>query len=309
MRRAWMVVVLALAVCTIATIPQDEAWQKQRFQEKLLEWSDGPDVPSRTTARQEMTQFGKWIEKELLDRLDSCSTYQRINFLAVLRDREYRAVLPFAIKLFPKAIQQCRDANLQAHKIAEIWDKYRKAKKAGDAAGEADLEAKMDEAKVGMPWNEVTQGDEVAICSQIIMAWGREEALSQAVDLAIKSAQDDIGEWGAVKRAKTHTRDDMVLQAGTDEWNRLYDPVWRVLIKLSRRSLKPAVMDSARQRLTAFFGDLEKKEVSKNQAAALSRYYQVLDGFDKTKRGETEEDENKVREKPPGDDGIGIIKG
>lgn len=289
-----------------------EAEERQRF-EKLLEYVQTLDVPSRHTAIEGMKKFGDWIEPELLGRLSTCSLQERMAFLNVLYDRRCRKALDPAMKMLPEAIDRLRAGLLAAHQIGQLRAARNKAEKAGDNAEVERIDGEIAQQRANIPYFDVQRGDEVFILCAFAGDFGREDTLRQLVDVAIQSSSDDsVAKGEATKFSRTHR--DKLLPGGTEMWNAVYSPVWEALRKLASRSLDLKVIAAERKKLEAHFDKLEKTPgIGPNQEAALQNYRVVKAAMikvEKKAKGEDVEEPDEGEDNGGGgDEDVKIIKG
>ncbi|GAG32903.1 unnamed protein product, partial [marine sediment metagenome] len=191
MKQPCLVVVAVLCVAGAALAQRmTVAEEHQRF-EKLMEYAGSGDPPSRHTAHEEMVKFNQWIDGELLGRLPGATIRERQLFWWVLHDRRCRKALAPALAMLPEAIERCRDAQIAVHKIYELHRRIKKAERAGNAALADQLRNEIPALRANVQWNEITQGDEVAILCYVITRFGHEKAFRKLVDIAIESSMDD----------------------------------------------------------------------------------------------------------------------
>jgi hypothetical protein len=278
-----------------------EAEERQRYQ-VLLEYARSGDVPSRHTAHEEMVKFGKWVEADILGRLAHASVGERQLFWTVLHDRACREATAPALAMLPEAIERCRQGQIAAHDVADLRQKQNKARREGNTALVDQLEGQIGAARGKVPWNEIVQGDEVAVLCAIEADFGREDALRKLVDIAIESSMDDSLAKGREAR-HTRTHRDKTLPGGTEMWNTVYNCVWEALLKLSSRALDAKALAAAGAKLSKHFETLEKGTLGPNQEAAVKQFHAVKDVLLKTEKNTGKEGEEKEKE-----EGVGIIK-
>ena len=314
--------VLATLLVLVAAVPafaqrKTEAEERQRF-EKLLEYVQSTDPPSRHTAIEEMKKFRDWIEPDLLGRLDGCTPQERLAFLNVLCDRRCRGMLAFSMKTLPDAMDRLRTSQIAAYEVARLHREKTKAEKAGNNAEVDKLQQQIDaeRPKILAAGNffDVQRGDEVFVLAAAVGDFGREDALKKLVDLAILSSTDDaVAKGEATKFSRTHR--DKLMPGGTEIWNVVYDPPWEALRKLATRALDLKVMAAQRAKLEAHFGKLEKAEgLGPNQEAAIANFKAVQASMIKTEKKTKGEDveetpEDEENDRGGGDGDVKIIKG
>ena len=279
------------------------AQERGRF-EKLLEYAKSGDPPSRHTAHEEMVKFNQWIDAELLGRIPGATVRERQLFWWVLYDRRCRKALNPAMAMLPKAIERCRDAQIAVHKLYDLHRQMKKAERAGNNNLLDQLTTQAAEMRRQVPWNEIVQGDEVAVLCYIVSEFGHEKAFRKLVDIAIESSMDDALAKG-LRSKRTRTHRDKPLPGGTDMWNAVYRAVWEALQRMARRPQKKETRDAMRARLAAHFEKLEKARLGPNQEAAVQNYHIVDGALLKTVKHRGEEDEKGEEET---EDGVGIIK-
>lgn len=290
---------LVLGVLLWATPPlwaqrMTEEEERARFQ-KLLEYARTADPPSRHTAHEEMVQFREWVEPELLGRLANATIRERQLFWWVLYDRRCRAAMAPAFKMLPDAIERCRQSQLAVHEIHELHMQMKKAERAGDADRVKELTQQIQMRRRNVQWNEITQGDEVAVLCAIITQFGRERELRKFVELAISSSKDDALAKGITSEYMRTHRDEPI-PGGTEMWNAVYGPVWHGLLKLSQRALKESALVWARKKLAAHFEKLKGRPLNPNQEACLKLYSRAERALLKTEKHTTEPDEDEKDE-------------
>jgi hypothetical protein len=280
-----------------------EAEERQRF-ETLLEYARSSDPPSRHTAHEEMVKFNQWIDDDLLKRIPDATVQERQLFWLVLYDRKCRKAAAPAIKMLPEAIERCRDAQVAVYEINEMRRVARKARRDGDNAKADELDAKTEEMRGRVPWNEVVLGDEISVLCAIAERYGHEDAWTALVDIAIASSTDDALAKGLTDtRRRTHR--DKPLPGGTEMWNPVYTPVWEALRMLSRRPMEKKA-EPARKKFTTYFETFkDKKDLGPNQEAAVKHYLAIKEQLEKTDKNTGEDGESKDEY----DDGVTIIKG
>ena len=299
-----VLMVVLLAGSSACAQRMTEAEERARFQ-KLLEYAASADPPSRHTAHEEMVKFREWIEPELLGRLPGASIRERQLFWWVLYDRRCRRALGPAMAMLPQAIERCRNAQIAVHQISELHRQIKKAQRAGNNAQADQLTQQAAELRRQVPWNEVVQGDEVAVLCYIIGEFGRDQEFEKLVKIAIDSSTDDALAKGLTTR-RTRTHRDQPLPGGTEMWNIVYRAVWEAVRKLARRPMKKGTREAMRAKLSAHFEALKKRPLSPNQQAAVEHYHVVESALVKTAKHRGEDEEEETEEER--DDGVGIIK-
>ena len=277
-----VLLVIAAASPAFARRKKTAAEERVRF-ETLLGYIKTSDVPSRVSSTREMIAFDQWIDRELLGRLNEATLRERQIFWVVLYERGCRAALDPAYQMLPEAIERCRSAQIVVYEVARIWKRAKKAKHEGNTAEADRLTEEANTKRREIPFNEITQGDEVAILCAIMSRWGRERELKRFVQIAMDSSTDDALARG-IRQPRTRTHRDKTLPGGTVMWNPVYTPVWEGLAKFARRPFKVEILNAQRTRLDEHFEELEKNApLGPNQKAAVLHYQKIRDAMDKTR--------------------------